>query len=116
MSPAAWYCGFAQAFRSIQSMIPSPDDLSDEIPIVKSLSNRFAFFSKYKFPIGSPVSTDIKHFFADFKERRCPRGAQRLIMAVIYKAQAAALLQEFPRNSPDRARLIAVSAPFSVHG
>ena len=34
-------------------------------------------------------------------------------MAVIYKARAAVLLKMFDRNSSDRARLTAVSAPFA---
>ena len=34
-------------------------------------------------------------------------------MAVIYKARSAALLAAFPRNSADRARLTAATAPFS---
>ena len=49
----------------------------------------------------------------DLQHKKYPRGAQRLIMSVIHKDRAAALLKEFPRNSPTRARLTAVTAPFS---
>ena len=113
VSPAGWYSGFAQAFPRIRTMIPSIDDLTVDIPFVQSLTQCFTFFSKHKFPKGSPVSTDIKQFFLDFGNKGCRRGAQRLIMAVIYKARSAALLAAFPRNSADRARLTAATAPFS---
>ena len=113
VSPAAWYSGFAQAFSTIRTLIPSLNDLPDNIPFVKSLSQCFTFFSKYKFPKGSPVSSDIQHFWTDSEQKKYPAGAQRLIMTVIYKARAAAILIKFPRNSANRARLTAVTAPFS---
>jgi len=113
VSPAAWYSGFAQAFSTIRTLIPSLDDLPEKTSFVISLSQCFKFFSKYKFPKGSPVSSDIKHFWTDSEQKKYPAGAQRLIMTVIYKARAAAILKQFPRNSADRARLTAVTAPFS---
>ena len=93
VSPAAWYSGFAQAFSTIRTLIPSLNDLPDNIPFVKSLSQCFTFFSKYKFPKGSPVSSDIQHFWTDSEQKKYPAGAQRLIMTVIYKARAAAILE-----------------------
>jgi hypothetical protein len=113
VSPAAWYCGLAGAFPSICPLIPSQDLLSNRIPFVKALSQCFTFFSNYKFPKGCHASTDVKHFYQNFEHKRCPAGAQRLLMAVIYKARAAALLKEYPRNSTDRARLTSLSSPFS---
>jgi len=113
VSPAAWYCSFAQAFKCIRPLIPSLDVLTANLAFVQSLTQCFTFFSQYTFPRGSPVSSDVHHFWLDYEDKRCPAGAQRLLMAVIYKARAAAILEEFPRNSADRARLTSVSAPFS---
>ena len=113
VSPAGWYSAFAQALPKIRPLIPSINDLDGDTAFVQTLINCFHFFSKYKFPKGSPISSDLKSFWKDFEQKRCPRGAQRLIMAVIYKARAAVLLKMFDRNSSDRARLTAVSAPFA---
>ena len=113
VSPAAWYCSFAQAFKCIRPLIPSLDVLTANLAFVQSLTQCFTFFSQYTFPRGSPVSSDVHHFWLDYEVKRCPAGAQRLLMAVICKARAAAILAEFPRNSADRARLTSVSAPFS---
>ena len=113
VSPAAWYSGLAQAFSHIRTMVSSVNDLKDDIPFVQTLLNCFSFFAKHKFPNSSPVSSDLKHFWMDLQHKKYPRGAQRLIMSVIHKDRAAALLKEFPRNSPTRARLTAVTAPFS---
>ena len=113
VSPAAWYSAFAQAFSRFRKLLVDHNDLQDGIPFVQTLTNCFHFFGKYKFPKGSPVVLDIKQFWSDFEQKKCPRGAQRLIMAAIYKARAGVLLKMFPHNSTDRARLTALSAPFA---
>jgi hypothetical protein len=113
VSPAGWYSAFAQAFSRFRLLIPSLDDLVADLPFVQTLTNCFHFFAKYKFPRGSPISVNIQQFWLDFEQKKCPRGAQRLIMAVIYKARAGVLLKMFDRNSSDRARLTALSAPFA---
>ncbi len=113
VSPAAWYSGFARAFSTIRTFAPPVDDVKNDIPFVKSLTQCFTYFSRYKFPKGVPVATDIKRFWNDFENASCPTGTQRLMMAVINRARFQALLQEYPRNSIARARLTAVTAPFS---
>ena len=113
VSPAAWYSGFLQAFCKISPMIASVDDLKEEIPFVQTLLNCFNYFTKLKFPKNSPVSLDLKQFWMDRENNKRPRGTQRLIMSIIYKERATALLQEYPRNSSTRARLTAVTAPYS---
>lgn len=113
VSPAGWYSAFAHAFSTFRTLIPSVEDLKADIPFVQTLINCFNYFSKYTFPAGSPISSDINHFWTDFAQNKCPRGAQRLIMAVIYKARAALLRNKFDKNSSDRARLISVTAPFA---
>ena len=113
VSPAAWYSGLAQAFSSIRPLVDSLDFLTDDIPFVHSLSQCFTYFSQFKFPRGSPISASLAQFWMDYDNKRCPAGAQRLIMAVIYKSRAASIINKFPRNSPDRARLTSVSTPYS---
>ena len=113
VSPAAWYCAFAQAFPTIRPHILSLDTLSDEVPFVLTLSQCFTYFSKYTFPRGSPISADIHRFWLDYGQKRVLSGAQRLIMAAIYKARKEIIFNDFNRDSPDRARLNSISAPFA---
>ena len=113
VSPAAWYCAFAQAFPTIRPLIESMDALSDEIPFVLTLSQCFTYFSKYSFPRGSPISADINRFWVDYQQKRVLSGAQRLIMAAIYKARKEIIFNGFDRDSSDRARLNSISAPFA---
>ena len=88
MSPAAWYSALAQAFSSIRPFFDSLDTLTDDIPFVHTLSQCFTYFAQFKFPRGSPISASIAQFWMDYAYKRCPAGAQRLIMAVIYKSRA----------------------------
>ena len=113
VSPAAWYSALAQAFSSIRPFITSLDTLRNNIPFVKSLSQCMTYFSHYTFPRGSPVSASVAQFWMDHEAKRRPAGAQRLIMAVIYKSRAAGIIKKFARNSTDRARLASVSTPYS---
>ncbi len=91
----------------------SLDTLTDEVSFVHTLTQCFTYFSQFKFPRGSPISASLAQFWMDYENKRCPAGAQRLIMAVIYKSRATTIMNKFPRNSTDRARLASVSTPYS---
>ena len=113
VSPAAWYSALAQSFSSIRPLIPSLNILTDDIPFVKSLNQCITYFNNFSFPRGTPIRASVAQFWVDYEQKRCSAGAQRLIMAVIYKSRAASIMKQFPRNSTDRARLASVSTPYS---
>ena len=114
VSPAAWYCAFAHAFPRIRAFIGGPvADLSPDTPFVANLSICFDFFRKFNFPRGSPACVTLGQFVTNYEHKSCPTGSQRLIMAVVYNTSADSVLQQFPHNSADRARLYSIKAPYS---
>jgi len=113
VSPAAWYSALAQAFSSIRLFLGNLDELSPDIPFVNSLSQCLTFFKQFRFPAKTPISSSLANFFLDYQYKRAPAGSQRLIMAAINKSRSKALINEFPRNSADRARLTSLTAKYS---
>jgi hypothetical protein len=113
VSPSAWYSAFANSFNRIRPLFDTLDTLTPDIPFVKSLSQCIKYFKTFKFPPRSPASSTIAQFWSNYENKRCGAGTQRQIMSIIYKARSKALLNKFPRNSPDRARLTSISIPYS---
>lgn len=117
VSPAAWYSALAQSFPRISPLFDTPDDfISSDLSLVKMISTCFKWFSQFgKFPRNSPVSSTstLVSFWADFEKKGASPGSQRAIMNVVHEKRSRSLFEKFPRNSPDRARLTSLTAPFS---
>jgi hypothetical protein len=112
-SPAAWWSALAQAFPRIRPLLHSLNDLTSDVPFVKSQIQCYHFFNEYKVPRRSPLPSQSKFFWIDYESKGASSGLQRKIIKLLNKSRLQALLSHFPTKTADRARMVSLASQYA---